>query len=71
MERKDRHGEKENLLETDTSLTLGLALQIKQSHFTIRKTNLSVDKWTLVATRLVKDMRIFIGKMIWGERFVI
>ncbi len=31
----------------------------------------AVDTWTLVATRLhvIKDMRIYIGKMIWGARF--
>ena len=32
---------------------------------------LAVDAWTLVATRLhlIKDMRIFIGKIIWEARF--
>ena len=32
---------------------------------------LAVDTWTLVATRLhlIKDLRIYIGKMIWGSRF--
>ncbi len=37
----------------------------------IKSARLAVDTWTLVATRLhlIKDMRIFIGKMIWEARF--
>ncbi len=37
----------------------------------IKSARLTVDTWTLVATRLhmIKDMRIFIGKMIWEARF--
>ncbi len=37
----------------------------------IKSACLAVDTWTVVATRLhvIKDMRIFIGKMIWEERF--
>ncbi len=36
-----------------------------------QSTRLAVDTWTLVSTRLhlIKDMRIFIGKMIWEARF--
>ncbi len=32
---------------------------------------LAVDTWTLVSTRLhlIKDMRIYIGKLIWEARF--
>ncbi len=37
----------------------------------IKSARLAVDTWTLVSTRLhmIKDMRIFIGKMIWEGRF--
>ncbi len=37
----------------------------------ISSARLGVDTWTLVATRLhvIKDMRIYIGKMIWEARF--
>ncbi len=37
----------------------------------IKSARLAVDTWTFVASRLhlIKDMRIFIGKMIWGARF--
>ncbi len=37
----------------------------------IKSARLAVDAWTLVAARLhvIKDMRIFIGKMIWEARF--
>ncbi len=37
----------------------------------IKSARLAVDTWTLVATRLrlIKDMRMFIGKMIWEARF--
>ena len=37
----------------------------------IKSARLVVDTWTLVSTRLclIKDMRIFIGKMIWEARF--
>ncbi len=37
----------------------------------IKSARLAVDTWTLVATRLhlIKDMRIYIGKMIWDARF--
>ena len=37
----------------------------------IKFARLAVDTWTLVSTRLhvIKDMRIFIGKMIWEARF--
>ena len=37
----------------------------------IKSARLAIDTWTLVATRLhlIKDMRIFIGKMIWEARF--
>ncbi len=37
----------------------------------IRSARIAVDTWTLVATRLhlIKDMRIYIGKMIWEARF--
>ncbi len=37
----------------------------------IKCARLAVDTWTLVATRmhLIKDMRIYIGKMIWEARF--
>ncbi len=36
----------------------------------IKSARLAVDMWTLVSTRLhiIKDMRIFIGKMIWEGR---
>ncbi len=36
----------------------------------IKSARLAVDTWTLVATRLhvIKDMRIYIGKMIWAGR---
>ena len=36
-----------------------------------RSARLAVDTWTLVSTRLhlIKDIRIFIGKMIWEARF--
>ncbi len=37
----------------------------------IKSARLAVDTWTLVATRLhmIKDMRIYIAKMIWEARF--
>ena len=37
----------------------------------IHSARLAVDTWILVATRLhlIKDMRIYIGKMIWESRF--
>ncbi len=37
----------------------------------IKSARLAVDTWTLVATRLnlIKDMRIYVGKMIWDARF--
>ena len=37
----------------------------------IKSARLAVGTWTLVATRLhmIKDMRIYIGKMIWEARF--
>ena len=37
----------------------------------IKSARLAVDTWTLVSTRLhiIKDMRIYIGKMIWEGRF--
>ncbi len=37
----------------------------------IKSASLAVDTWALVATRLhlIKDMRIYIGKMIWESRF--
>ena len=37
----------------------------------IKSARLAVDTWTLVSTRLhlIKDMRIYIGKMIWDARF--
>ncbi len=37
----------------------------------IKSARLAVDAWTFVATRLhlIKDMRIYIGKMIWEARF--
>ncbi len=36
-----------------------------------KSARLAVDTWTLLATRLhiIKDMRIYIGKMIWESRF--
>ena len=37
----------------------------------IKSARLAVDTWTLVSTRLnlIKDMRVYIGKMIWEGRF--
>ncbi len=37
----------------------------------IKCARLAVDTWTMLATRmhLIKDMRIYIGKMIWEARF--
>ncbi len=37
----------------------------------IKAARLAVDTWTLVSTRLhlIKDMRIYIGKLIWEARF--
>ncbi len=37
----------------------------------IKSARLAVDTWTLVSTclHLIKDMRIYIGKMIWDARF--
>ncbi len=37
----------------------------------IKSARLAVDTWALVSTRLhlIKDMRIYIGKMIWEGRF--
>ena len=37
----------------------------------IKSSRLAVDIWTLVATRLrmIKDTRIYIGKLIWDGRF--
>ncbi len=37
----------------------------------IKSARLAVDTWTLVATRLhlIKDMRIYIGQMVWEGRF--
>ena len=40
-------------------------------NFQIKFARLAVDAWSLVATSLhiIKDMRVFIGKMIWEARF--
>ncbi len=37
----------------------------------IKSARLAVDTWTLIATRLhvMKDLRVYIGKMIWEARF--
>ncbi len=37
----------------------------------IQSARLAVDTWTLVATRLhvIKDLRVYIGKLIWETRF--
>ena len=37
----------------------------------IKSARLAIDTWVLVSTRLcmIKDMRIYIGKMIWEARF--
>ncbi len=37
----------------------------------VKSARLAVDAWTIVSTRLhvIKDMRIFIGKIIWEGRF--
>ncbi len=51
---------------------IGPANQAVSFHdFQIKSARLAVDTWTLISTRLhvIKDMRIFIGKMIWEGRF--
>ncbi len=37
----------------------------------IKSTRLAIDTWTLVSTRLhlIKDLRIYIGKIVWELRF--
>ncbi len=65
--------EKNEIFETSLNLVwIGLANQAV-SFFSsqIKYARLAVDTWALVSTRLhvIKDMRIYIGKMIWESRF--
>ncbi len=51
---------------------IGLAIQAASFYSAqIESARLAVDTWTLVATRLhvMKDLRIYIGKLIWEARF--
>ncbi len=69
-EKKQIFGKK---LSVDSSKDeIGLANQAVSFYdLQIRSARLAVDTWTVVATRLhmIKDVRIFIGMMIWGARF--
>ncbi len=66
--------EKEKIFGSDYNFISGIgpanhAVSFYDSQ--IKSARLAVDTWTLVATRLhlIKDMRIYIGKMIWEARF--
>ena len=67
-EKKDFFGEWHHMFD----LIIGLANQAVSFYSSqIESARLAVDAWTIVATRLhlIKDMRIYIGKMIWEGRF--
>ncbi len=58
--------------DSDFDTLIGPANQaISFYDYQIKSARLAVDTWTLVATRVhvIKDMRIYIGKMIWQARF--
>ncbi len=60
------------MLNDDFDSSIGPANQAVSFYSSqIKSARLAVDTWTLVATRmhLIKDMRIYIGKMIWEARF--
>ena len=66
--------EKEKIFGSDYNFISGIgpanqAVSFYESQ--IKSARLAVDTWTLVSTclHLIKDMRIFIGKMIWEARF--
>ncbi len=67
MEKKGIFGNTNNF-----DSVIGRAYQAVSFYFSqIKYARLAVDTWTLVSTRLhlIKDMRIYIGKMIWEARF--
>ncbi len=56
----------------DFDLFIDLANQAVSFYdFEIKSARLAVDTWTVVSARLhvLKDLRIYIGKMIWEARF--
>ncbi len=66
--------EKEKIFGSDYNFISGIGPANQAVSFYDSQTKsarLAVDTWTLVATRLhlIKDMRIYIGKMIWEARF--
>ncbi len=66
-EKKLIFGERHNF-----DLRIGPASQAVSFYFSqCRAARLAVDTWTLLSTRLhlIKDIRIFIGKLIWEARF--
>ncbi len=66
--------EKEKIFGSDYNFISGIGLADQAVSFydsQIKSARLAVDTWTLVSTRLqmIKDIRIYIGKMIWDARF--
>ena len=59
-------------VSSDSDSRIGFAKQAISFYSSqIKSARLAVDTWTLVATRLhlIKDMRIYIGQMVWEGRF--
>ncbi len=59
-------------VDSDSDARIGLANQAVSFYSDqIKSVRHAVDTWTLISTRLhvMKDMRIYIGKMIWEARF--
>ncbi len=71
MEKKKIFGPPHALLVDFDSLIEPANQALSFFSFQTKLARLAVDTWTLIATRLhvIKDMRIFIGKMIWEGRF--
>ena len=64
--------EKKRIFGLNSDLLFGPANQAVSFYDSqIKSARLAVDTWTIVATRLhlIKDMRIYIGKLIWEARF--
>ncbi len=66
--------EKEEIFGSDRNFypLIGTAIQaVEFYNDQVQAARLAVDTWTLFATRLhiIKDMRVFVGKMIWEGRF--
>ncbi len=67
MEKKEIFGH-----DSEFDLLLGPANQaVSFYYYQVKSSRLAVDTWSLISTRmhLIKDMRIYIGKLIWDARF--